>query len=357
MNLSGKTRTAIASAMAYFPDDWPLLVVCPSSARHHWQSEMLNILYPACIEPRDISIVENNLHPICKGTQGFKFKVLIISFNLVAKMIEPLNKIPFNVVIVDECHYLKTSSAMRTRCLVPLLHRSKNAILLSGTPALSRPMELFSQLNALAPKQWNNEKEYGKRYCVDPANRKSRTSKSWSEFKGANNTQELHVLLTGSLMIRRMKKDILAQLPDKIRHIVKVDIPDDQNKAEMAELLAIITQYEDFLLKKRKINEIDSVFDISEANRDMNSNSSRGEYRNHNEEMRDLKRSTNDRLEELRVKKKHAILKLFNLSGQSKLPAIMQKLTLFLDDRLAGKVWLYYCFCFCVTLLTDSDDS
>ena len=334
--------------MAYFPDDWPLLVVCPSSARHHWQSEMLNILYPACIEPRDISIVENNLHPICKGTPGFKFKVLIISFNLVAKMIDALNKIPFNVVIVDECHYLKTSSAMRTRCLVPLLHRSKNAILLSGTPALSRPMELFSQLNALAPKQWNNEKEYGRRYCVDPANRKSKTSKSWSEFKGANNTQELHVLLTGSLMIRRMKKDILAQLPDKIRHIVKVDIPDDQNKVEMAELLAIITQYEDFLLKKRKIDEIDSVFDISETNREMNmnsssnSNSSGGGYRNHDEEMRDLKRSTNDRLDELKVKKKHAILKLFNLSGQSKLPAIMQKLTLFLDDRLAGKVWFYY---------------
>jgi len=211
-------------------------------------------------------------------------------------------------------------------------------------------MELFTQLNALAPKQWNNEKEYGKRYCVDPASRKSKTSKPWSEFKGANNTQELHVLLTGSLMIRRMKKDILAQLPDKVRHIVKVDIPDDQNRAEMAELLAIITQYEDLLLKKRKINEMDSVYDISETNREMNVNSNGREYRNHNEEMQDLKKNTNDRLEELRMKKKHAILKLFNLSGQSKLPAIMKKLTVFLDDRLAGKVP----YCSCMTLLSTT---
>jgi SWI/SNF-related matrix-associated actin-dependent regulator 1 of chromatin subfamily A len=158
----GKTRTAISAAMAY-RDDWPVLVVCPSSARHHWQAELLAVLHPDFIEPRDISIVENNNHPVYKGPRDFKYKILIISYHLLSKVTDTLLEIPFNVVIVDESHYMKSATAQRTKCLIPLLHKSRRALLLSGTPALSRPIELFTQLHALAPKQWNDLKEYGRR--------------------------------------------------------------------------------------------------------------------------------------------------------------------------------------------------
>lgn len=148
--------------MAY-RDDWPVLVVCPSSARHHWQAELLAVLHPDHLDPRDISIVENNSHPIYKGAQGFKYKVLIISYHLLAKVTDTLLAIPFNVVIVDESHYMKSHTAQRTKSLMPILHKSRRALLLSGTPALSRPIELFTQLHALAPQQWNDLKAFGKR--------------------------------------------------------------------------------------------------------------------------------------------------------------------------------------------------
>ena len=45
----GKTRSAIGCATAY-KDEWPLLVVCPSSTRHHWQAELLNLLVPCLLQ-------------------------------------------------------------------------------------------------------------------------------------------------------------------------------------------------------------------------------------------------------------------------------------------------------------------
>jgi SWI/SNF-related matrix-associated actin-dependent regulator 1 of chromatin subfamily A len=216
--------------MAY-RDDWPVLVVSPSSARHHWQAELLSVLYPDHIEPRDITIVESSSHPLYKGSQNFKSKILIISYHLISKLMEVLLQIPFNVIIVDESHYMKSATAQRTRCLIPLLHKSKRAILLSGTPALSRPIELFTQLHALAPEQWKDLKEYGRRYCVaSKSEQRARLqalaaqqqqgggfgagfgasgaamSKSWAEFNGASNTEELHLMLSATIMIRRLKK-------------------------------------------------------------------------------------------------------------------------------------------------------
>ena len=43
----------------------------------------------------------------------------------------------------------------------------------------------------------------------------------FGEFKGASNSKELHVMLTGTIMIRRLKKDVLSQLPPKIRQVCK----------------------------------------------------------------------------------------------------------------------------------------
>ena len=54
---------------------------------------------------------------------------------------------------------------MRTQETVPLLKAAKRVVLLTGTPALSRPKELFSQLTALAPAAKLKMKDFGERYC------------------------------------------------------------------------------------------------------------------------------------------------------------------------------------------------
>ena len=97
------------------------------------------------------------------NTSQCLFKFVIISYTLIPLMIDSLEPLNFKVVIADECHYLKNAKAARTKGLVVLLRRSLRAILLSGTPALSRPMELFTQLNALDPESWPCIKAFGRR--------------------------------------------------------------------------------------------------------------------------------------------------------------------------------------------------
>jgi len=54
----------------------------------------------------------------------------------------------FRVLICDECHFIKDPSAQRTKATVPLVKDARRAILLSGTPALNKPKELFQQVGA-----------------------------------------------------------------------------------------------------------------------------------------------------------------------------------------------------------------
>ena len=71
------------------------------------------------------------------------------------------------VFIVDEAHYLKNPKTKRTTKLTPLLLESKRVILLSGTPALAKPKELFTLIHILRPDVFSDVREFGMRFC-DP---------------------------------------------------------------------------------------------------------------------------------------------------------------------------------------------
>jgi SWI/SNF-related matrix-associated actin-dependent regulator 1 of chromatin subfamily A len=117
----------------------------------------------------------------------------------------------FKVVIADESHFLKNGQAKRTSACLPVIKKAQYAILLSGTPALSRPIELFKQLEALYPDVYRNIHEYGGRYCKGGF---------FGTYQGASNHDELHNLMKATVMIRRLKKDVLTELPSKRRQQV-----------------------------------------------------------------------------------------------------------------------------------------
>jgi len=302
----GKTRSAIACAVAY-QEDWPVLVVCPSSAKHHWQAELISLLAPHTLKAKDVTVVENNKHPLGEEGRNSEYKFVIISYNLVASMSEKIKSMNFNVVICDECHYLKSPLAKRTKLLAPFVKECKRAIMLSGTPALSRPIELFTQLNMLDERTWSDEKEFGKRYCK--AASKKKAGKFGAEFKGASNTHELHLLLVDSVMIRRLKKDILKQLPKKRREVIKVEVEDEFERVEMERMLEELKRLED---------------DAKERKR-MRLNGNHVEPQDGDE----------------RQKKMNVMMALFNMSGMAKLPAILKHVEAFIANKLGGKLLIF----------------
>jgi hypothetical protein len=89
----GKSLQAIALC-AYFSEDWPVLIICPSSLRYNWQNEFLK--WMPCISESDINVVLSAKERIGKTT------VTIVSYDLVSKMHEELMQAEFNVIVCDE---------------------------------------------------------------------------------------------------------------------------------------------------------------------------------------------------------------------------------------------------------------
>ncbi|KAG4932226.1 hypothetical protein JHK87_046228 [Glycine soja] len=155
----------------------------------------------------------------------------IISYDLVPKLQNMLMTHDFKVVIADESHFLKNAQAKRTTASLPVIKKAQYALLLSGTPALSRPIELFKQLEALYPDVYRNVHEYGNRYCKGGV---------FGVYQGASNHEELHNLIKATVMIRRLKKDVLSQLPVKRRQQVFLDL---ENK-DMKQINALFRELE-----------------------------------------------------------------------------------------------------------------
>jgi hypothetical protein len=101
--------------------------------------------------------------------------------------------------------------------VLPLLKLATRRILLTGTPALSRPAELWPQLDALGFGIFPSFKQFGARYCA-----------AWQgpwgmDYTGSSNLAELHTVLHECVMIRRLKANVLTELPDKQRNVIYLD--------------------------------------------------------------------------------------------------------------------------------------
>ena len=83
-----------------------------------------------------------------------------MSYDLAAKRAQDLEDLNFQMVIADEAHYLKSREAKRTKKLMPVLSKAKRCILLTGTPILSHPVELYNLLKILRPDVMTSYTQY-----------------------------------------------------------------------------------------------------------------------------------------------------------------------------------------------------
>ncbi|XP_076858649.1 SWI/SNF-related matrix-associated actin-dependent regulator of chromatin subfamily A-like protein 1 isoform X1 [Brachyhypopomus gauderio] len=217
----GKTVQALCIA-AYYRREWPLLVVTPSSVRFTW-AEAFQRWLPS-VAADDINVVVKGRDSLCSGL------VNIISYDLLSKMDKQHLASPFGVLIMDESHFLKNVKTARCRAALPLLKEAKRVILLSGTPAMSRPAELYTQILAVRPTLFPRFHEFGVRYC-------DAKQLPWGwDYSGSSHLTELKLLLEESLMLRRLKADVLSQLPAKQRKVVNVttDGMDSRTRAALS---------------------------------------------------------------------------------------------------------------------------
>lgn len=205
----GKTIQAISLSYIY-RDSWPVLIVCPGSMKYLWKGEIRTWLG---LKDHRVFLINSSRQKISSEAYFY-----IISYDLIKHILKKLKQMTFDFVILDEAHSIKNKDSLRAKNILPIAIRAKRLILMTGTPLLAKPLESYPLLYALRPDIFCYFKKFAYRYC-DP--QPTPLGMSWS---GASNTKELHWILS-TLMVRRLKKEVLNRLPPKRRQkvVIKTD--------------------------------------------------------------------------------------------------------------------------------------
>jgi SNF2 family DNA or RNA helicase len=223
----GKTIQAIGIVNAD-PSIRRILILCPASLRLNWARELAKWL----VAPRTIGIADTKA-----GLPDTD--IVICNYDITAKLASALRAGAWDLLVADECHYLKNATAQRT---VAVLGRPKTKkqeavapiparrqVFLTGTPIPNRPVEGWTIFNALGV--FDHFFSYARRYC-------DAYQDQWGwHFDGASNLPELQEKLRGSVMVRRLKADVLTELPAKRRQVIEL-VPNGAAAAVRAEQAA-----------------------------------------------------------------------------------------------------------------------
>lgn len=200
----GKTAEAIGyGCYKRYPN---VLVVCPASVKENWKREIM------AFAGIDAKILTD------EDPGGWE----IIGYSNLEKYMDYLKKRPYDLIILDEAHYVKNRQAKRTKAMFKILKTAKDVIFLTGTPILNRPLEVYPVFNFISPmKFW----DFAQRYCGA-----KETNFGW-DYNGASHLDELKERMWW--MIRREKKEVLTELPDKTINVLTTNMSDwsEYNKA------------------------------------------------------------------------------------------------------------------------------
>lgn len=215
----GKTAQALLLTAQYV-NEWPLLVIAPSSLRFAWRDQAAQWL-PHLVgnEGQHVYVIKHG-----KDKPTSDARIVVSTYDLLRRY-EFLRRRPdgrdFLAVVVDESQNIKDAGSQRTKAVVGICKAARRVILLSGTPAVNRAAELYTQLEALLPSDMPAFTKFAERYCNKEQQRLGRrTVERWG---GVRRAAELSILLFSSAMIRRLKRDVLDQLPPKRRMRVPLD--------------------------------------------------------------------------------------------------------------------------------------
>jgi SWI/SNF-related matrix-associated actin-dependent regulator 1 of chromatin subfamily A len=213
----GKTIQAIGLVNAS-PDVRSVLVVCPASLKLNWRNEF------QAWSTRFLSIA---VFPA-------KADITIVNYDILKKLPADAS---WDLLILDEAHYAKNPKAQRTKLAQAISRRCKRTLALTGTPILNKPIEMWPILQMVAPAHFDppgNVKgksvgagegagffRFAKRYCNAHQERVSNSKTVWV-FDGASNLSELQEKLRSTCMVRRLKADVLRDLPAKRRQVIAI---------------------------------------------------------------------------------------------------------------------------------------
>lgn len=244
----GKTIEAIGVLTA--TKAFPALVVCPASLKINWQRELRKfggltavILDDSnrstwqrfweikkkdgrpCAEVFIVNYESLRKFFVTKVRREGRFTLKSVDFDERIKL--------FRTVIIDESHKCKTSSTQQSKFVQGIAMGKEYVLELTGTPVVNNNIDLIQQLNIMGRlEDFGGYTKFMGRYCA-------------GEHKSSH-LKELNYLLRKNCFVRRLKKDVLTQLPDKTRSylITGIDNMKEYKEAER-DIIKYLVKYQD----------------------------------------------------------------------------------------------------------------
>jgi SWI/SNF-related matrix-associated actin-dependent regulator 1 of chromatin subfamily A len=200
----GKTTSTIIAALESGAKK--VLIICPATLKINWKREIENY------SDRSIFIAESK-------NFSTEHDFVIINYDIIKNFHDVKDKknsqildANFDLVVVDEAHYIKNAQAQRTKLINHFVKDIDRLWLLTGTPMTSRPIDYYNLLSLVDSPVAKNWMAYVIRYC-NGFQFQAGPRKVWNVM-GATNLEELRDR-TSATILRRLKEDVL-DLPDKI---------------------------------------------------------------------------------------------------------------------------------------------
>ena len=223
----GLGKTLIACELINRLKLYKILVICKASIKTNWERRLQEYLDGNFLW--EIQIVQKKIETIHPNAG-----IVIVNYDLIShsNIFYQLKNIKFQLIICDEAHYLKNLKTKRTTAILSrngLIHNCERSLMMTGTPVLNRPSELYPMLKVLAPaviSPYSDYWSYAKRYCD-----------AWQDGfglndRGASHTDELNKKLREHYMIRKTWEEVDVQLPKRRYEMVFID-PSEEVKGPL----------------------------------------------------------------------------------------------------------------------------
>lgn len=251
----GKT-IQVAGYLNVSPAICSVCVVCPKSLAINWA--------------RELAKWDVHGRPFARvGERGWEAALVVIAtFEQAKAYVELLAGREWDLLVVDEAHRIKNKKramtreqkeravaagkkvrklpVQRTAAVHAIKARALRIFALSGTPIENKPAEIFPLLSLVAPDVWDPGGKgwmpFARRYCAgrfEEIRIKGGETRRIFKSDGASNLEELQLRLRATCLLRRLKRDVLKELPAKVRTIVELD-PDPPTQRAIFEEAAHI---------------------------------------------------------------------------------------------------------------------
>jgi TATA-binding protein-associated factor len=212
----------------------PSLIVCPPTLSGHWQQEirqyapfLTSVAYVG--SPPTRAQLESELD---------KVDIVITSYDICRNDNDVLKSLAWNYCVLDEGHLIKNAKSKTSQAVKNF--QSNHRLILSGTPIQNNVLELWSLFDFLMPGFLGTEKVFQERFAKPIAQSRFAKSSSKEQERGALAIEALHKQVL-PFLLRRLKEEVLDDLPPKILQNYYCDLSDLQRKL-----------FEDFTKKEGK---------------------------------------------------------------------------------------------------------